>query len=457
MKPLGIGALVVEDLEAVVARPLGVGLEARPKNAGRQVPIVVLGVKCASEVGVIVAHEGRVARAHQRRRVGGLRAREEGSAAMLKQAAGAARAGVHARSLTRVVKVVPRGVAGGAWYLRAMHFAKPLTVSMLACSLLGLAACGDGPTQGEMPDAAVGLDATVIEFGDAGLGGGDDAGEAPLDAHGAGDGGSIAPGTISVGPSARPASLVVPPAHDGSTRLPLVVLLHGYSASAAVQDAYFGTSRAARVDGFYLLLPDGTPDTSGNRFWNAGACCDLGATGVDDVGYLTGLLDTVEATVPVDTSRVYFIGHSNGGFMSYRMACELGDRITALASLAGTEGVSQVCEPSGAVSVLHMHGTLDATVLYSGGLLVGVPYIGAEAEVAAWRTRNGCSDTSGASGPHDYDTAILGPETDVTTWSSCDEGSVVELWRMNASSHTPVVAGTGVRAMLDWLFARRGS
>lgn len=373
---------------------------------------------------------------------------------MLEQAAGAARAGVHARSLTRVVKVVPRGVAGGAWYLRAMHFAKPLTVSMLACSLLGLAACGEGPTQGDEPDAAVGSDAATSDPVDASA---SDAAVEPLDAGGPRDGGGVSPGTLTVGPATRPASLVVPPAHDGSTALPLVVLLHGYSASAAVQDAYFGTSRAARVDGFYLLLPDGTSDTSGNRFWNAGACCDLGATGVDDVGYLTGLLDTVEATVPVDTSRVYFIGHSNGGFMSYRMACELGDRITALASLAGTEGVSQVCEPSGAVSVLHVHGTLDATVLYSGGLLAGVPYIGAEAEVAAWRTRNGCSDTSAASGPHDYDSAVLGPESDVTTWSSCDEGSIVELWRMNASSHIPGVTGAGASAMLDWLFARRGS
>jgi polyhydroxybutyrate depolymerase len=125
----------------------------------------------------------------------------------------------------------------------------------------------------------------------------------------------------------RPVTVVVPSSYDGSPT-PLVVLLHGYGASAVLQDIYFGLSALAESRGFVLALPDGTLDTSGRRFWNAGdACCDFGEAEVDDVGYLTSVLDELEASYAIDPKRVFFVGHSNGGFMSYRMACDLAGRV----------------------------------------------------------------------------------------------------------------------------------
>jgi polyhydroxybutyrate depolymerase len=320
------------------------------------------------------------------------------------------------------------------------------TVLSTSFLLLGLGCDASTPA----PDAAVSMDDAPTSADDAFV-----QGDAPM-----GDAG-VVPGTITIGPAERPARMVVPPQHDGTTPLPIVVLLHGYSASATVQDAYFGTTRLARELGFYLILPDGTMDAGGNRFWNAGACCDFGGVDVDDVGYLTGLLDDAEARVPVDTTRVYFMGHSNGGFMSYRMACSLADRITAVAALAGTEASTEPCEPTRPVSVLHIHGTADATISYAGGSVGGAPYRSADDEITAWQMRNACdASMSTSGGTRDYDAAVAGEETTVTTWSTCAPGTTVELWRMEGSGHIPGIGGaTGgaSRALLEWLLARRAS
>ena len=196
----------------------------------------------------------------------------------------------------------------------------------------------------------------------------DDAGAPAVDSGAplADAGSSTLPATL--GPADRPARLIAPPEHDGVTELPIVFLLHGYGASATVQDAYFMASAEARRSGYYLVLPDGTMDASGRRFWNATpACCDFAPTGVDDVAYLTGLLDEAVAALPIDEDRVYFIGHSNGGFMSYRMACELSDRIAAIVSLAGSDFIGDMdCVPTQPVSVLQVHGDMDETIGYAG-------------------------------------------------------------------------------------------
>ena len=89
----------------------------------------------------------------------------------------------------------------------------------------------------------------------------------------------------SVGPADRPARLYAPPAHDGVTTLPLVLLLHGHGVNAQAQDLYLGLTRYARRGGFYVLLPDGTPDDGGEPHWDV-----LGAA-PDDHAYLRGLLE----------------------------------------------------------------------------------------------------------------------------------------------------------------------
>ena len=89
--------------------------------------------------------------------------------------------------------------------------------------------------------------------------------------------------------------------------------------------------------------------------------------GVDDVAFVDALIGELEATYPIDEDRVYAFGHSNGAIMSYRLACELGDRVVGIGVFAGTLGV-EVCDPAEPVSVIHVHGTADTNLPLAGGV-----------------------------------------------------------------------------------------
>jgi polyhydroxybutyrate depolymerase len=243
----------------------------------------------------------------------------------------------------------------------------------------------------------------------------------------------------------RPASVVYPADWDG-TPLPLFILLHGYGASGVVQDGYFGLS--ARADrGFAVVLPDGTLNRDGSRFWNAtDFCCNFGGADIDDVAYVTSLIDEMEAKVAIDPARVVLIGHSNGGFMSYRMACDRPDRIAGIASLAGTTWKDESrCAGTTAVPVLHMHGTVDETIFYDGA----PEYPGAEDTVARWRARNGCADPVTDGPSFDFDRRVADAET--TTSTQCD----VTLWKMSGSTHIPALSDAWKDAIVDWALAQR--
>ena len=253
------------------------------------------------------------------------------------------------------------------------------------------------------------------------------------------------PGTID---EDRPAPLRVPAGWDGESPLPLVILLHGYGATGPVQDAYFGVGDRVDTLGFALLTPDGTMDGGGSRFWNAtDACCDFEGSNVDDVAYLDGLVDEVQEMLPVD--RVYFLGHSNGGFMSYRMACESSERVTAIASLAGATFLDESdCAASEGVDVLQIHGTNDTTILYDG-----TPYYpGAEETVQRWADRSGCAAPPTEIGTADLDGFVDGAETVMLRYADgC--GADAELWRMDASGHIPAVNDAFADGVLGWLLA----
>ena len=172
--------------------------------------------------------------------------------------------------------------------------------------------------------------------------------------------------TIDAGRGTLP--LHVPSTYDAETPTPLIVLLHGYTSSGAGQDAYMGISPLVDTYGFILVSPDGTKEASdaANRFWNASsACCNFFDSEVDDVAYLAGLIDAVKDAYTIDDKRVYLIGHSNGGFMSYRMAHEHSGTIAAIASLAGADQTQPRQTPPNPVHVLQIHGTADTAIAAS--------------------------------------------------------------------------------------------
>jgi polyhydroxybutyrate depolymerase len=255
---------------------------------------------------------------------------------------------------------------------------------------------------------------------------------------------------------ARPVSLQVPTDFDDTRSYPLLVILHGYGASGFLQQSYLRLGDAADGYDTLVLAPEGTKDTGGSQFWNADpACCDFGQTGVDDVAYVGGLIDDVMAAWPVDPARVALLGHSNGAFMAYRMACARADAVTAIAGLAGHATSSAVpCAPTDPVNVLHLHGTADDTVPYESGSFGGVRSPGAVESVGQWATRNGCAGALAPAGTaKDLDTGVAGAETEVQVTSRCPAGGAADLWTIDQGGHIPSIGEGFPAAVMAWIAA----
>ncbi len=158
--------------------------------------------------------------------------------------------------------------------------------------------------------------------------------------------------------------LYIPESYTTGSSVPMVLNFHGYKSSAYEQ-MYYGDFRSiADTAGFLVVHPMGTEDALGNTHWNVG----WGTSTVDDVGFTEALIDSLSADYSIDNERVYSTGMSNGGFMSYLLACELSNRIAAMASVTGSMNKDQPnsCFPQHPIPVMEIHGTADFVVPYYG-------------------------------------------------------------------------------------------
>ncbi|HYD19015.1 MAG TPA: PHB depolymerase family esterase [Patescibacteria group bacterium] len=161
----------------------------------------------------------------------------------------------------------------------------------------------------------------------------------------------------------------VPKDLEGKPGLPVMMVLHGGGGNAKGMQVMTGMDGVADKNGFIAVYPEGygSPMIDSMRTWNAGTCCGAAVRkDVDDVGYIGAVIDALSSTYKIDTRRVYATGHSNGAMMSYRLACEMSDRIAAIAPNAGQRGFSP-CNLKRPVPVMHIHGTEDPCALYGGG------------------------------------------------------------------------------------------
>ena len=191
-------------------------------------------------------------------------------------------------------------------------------------------------------------------------------------------------GSITHGGLTRTYILYVPASYSAGTPAPLVFNFHGYTSNATEQMFYGDFRPIADTAGFLLIHPMGTLDGSGQPYWNSG----WGGT-VDDIGFTSALIDSLSLTYSINQDRVFSTGMSNGGFMSYTLACELSDRIAAIASVTGAMNLNQssTCNPSHPMPVLEIHGTSDATVAY-----IGASWIEATSNTLNyWATFNNCA------------------------------------------------------------------
>jgi polyhydroxybutyrate depolymerase len=262
-------------------------------------------------------------------------------------------------------------------------------------------------------------------------------GSPPTDAGGGGGDGDAAPSSIL---DERPYAVKVPAKYDPAVPTPLVLSLHGYSGTAKVHEAYFKLGAVADEETFLLAMPDGLKDAQNNQFWAAtDACCNFLNKPTDDVAYLSAVIADMKARYNVDPKRVYVVGHSNGGFMAHRLACDLSGEIAGIVSLAGALWAdASKCNPTHPVAVLQVHGDADAVVAYEGGLFFpGTPsYPGAKQTVAAWAQKNGCDATLADTGEKlDLDATVAGAETKVER-HACTSGAA-ELWTIAGGQHIP--------------------
>lgn len=249
--------------------------------------------------------------------------------------------------------------------------------------------------------------------------------------------------------------LHLPSELDPDRPIPLVVSLHGYTANGIQHENYFNMRSRVDAEEFMLCVPNGTTDSQGNRFWNAtDFCCDFENQNPDDSGYLRNLIETISATYPVDVGSIHVVGHSNGGFMAYRMACDHADLISSIASLAGaTYANASACVPSEPVHVLQIHGTADDVIRYSGQCIPFIfCYPGAMESVETWAQYDGCSSVEETAPPLDLDASIPGAETSrVILADGCGEHGSAELWRIEGGSHGPSFNGNFARELVSWL------
>lgn len=253
--------------------------------------------------------------------------------------------------------------------------------------------------------------------------------------------------------------LIIPANYASDVPTPLIVLLHGYGSSGERQDSYMKFSALADRYGFLLATPDGTEEPAGdkNRYWNASkACCNFFGSEQDDSAYVLSIIDTVKKEFSVDERRVYLIGHSNGGFMSYRAAYDHSDVIAGIASLAGAEATDAQAAPANPVHVLQIHGTADGTIAYAGSDIRGNAYPGAVETVERWAAYNGCALEGSVIATLDLERELAGLETTATRYGgSCKAGGSTELWTIAEGAHIPALSDTFSEKVVEWLLARQ--
>ena len=247
--------------------------------------------------------------------------------------------------------------------------------------------------------------------------------------------GTVVEGTIRTPDGlTRRYRLYVPSSLPAGERVPLLVALHGGTGWGAQFELNSGFDGLAESNRFLVVYPDGTnsrADSTTLLTWNGGVCCGAAADrNLDDVRFISLLLDELERTRPVDTSRVFATGHSNGAILAYRLACEMSDRISAIGLQSGVIGVP--CQPARPVSVFHLHGLADTNIPIDGGRgsgIAGVSFPSPRIAPTTFAELDRCS-----AGPVD---APDPSNADVSsrTWSECAEHREVRFVTVTGASH----------------------
>lgn len=242
--------------------------------------------------------------------------------------------------------------------------------------------------------------------------------------------------TINYQDTTRNFIVYVPSSYTAGDHLPMVFNLHGYTSNAIQQQLYSGMNATAEANNFIVVYPNGL----GNA-WNSGFTLPYNGTFPDDVGFLSKIIDTMYTLYGIDLTRVYSCGMSNGGFQSYRLACDLENRIAAVASVTGsmTTIMTSNCSLSRRVPVLQIHGTMDPTVPYGGA--AGV--LGQEALIDFWEDKNSCLSTNDTTNVPNTNTADNSTVQKIK-YRTCNSSTQVWFYKVINGAHTWPGAGINI-------------
>ena len=234
---------------------------------------------------------------------------------------------------------------------------------------------------------------------------------------------------------------------------PVLFALHGYGSSAETHKAYTMHEPFANTNKAIVVYAQGykleTALTSSSSHWNVGAWT-IGST-VDDIDFINTVIDLIDDKAVINKNRIYSSGMSNGGFMSYNLACNLSSRIAAIVSVTGSFSTEMLadCNPEHPTPVMQIHGTLDPTVPFNGNSALGMVPI--ETTLEFWADYNLCNPVPEISVIDFFD---LGMSVDHKVYKECQNNVQVELFKSSGMDHTwPIESIYGIGATKEiWSF-----
>jgi len=227
--------------------------------------------------------------------------------------------------------------------------------------------------------------------------------------------------TLEVDGITRTYTLYIPESYTGSTSVPLVMCFHGYTGSATGIMNYSKFNEIAEKENFIMVYPHGTL-LEGKSHWNVGGWTL--SSKVDDVNFVNELLDSLSENYAIDPSKIYSTGMSNGGYMSFLIACRLNNRIAAIASVTGsmTPQTFNDCNPEHPTPIMQIHGDSDKTVPYDGdsNWTMSIDEV-----INYWNTSNQCNTS---------------PVTTTVPDTNKTDGSTVQIYEYSGGQNGVVVS-----------------
>lgn len=235
--------------------------------------------------------------------------------------------------------------------------------------------------------------------------------------------------SISVGGVSRTYFVYLPKSYSASNKVPVVFVLHPFEHDAAWAEHNMGWDQCADKNGFIVVYGQSAAERGS---WNAGLTRSERASGLDDVGYLSAVIDAVESAYPVDMSRVYMVGFSAGAFMTAKMGATIPNSLTAIATVEGMTGLADqdTLVPGAPLSIIMFRGTSDDVVPYTSdepSSLFHRAVYSAAGSAADWAQADGCSPTPATSQVNDH--------ISLADYKGGTNGAEVQLMTVNGGKH----------------------